>query len=512
VSAEKPRSGRGGTVARRLFSSYLVLLVAYGATLGLGLRDLRAAAAEAELLRSAYVPLLLHVGQALAEQNVLGAQLNHVTAAKNPADVREWIDTARRARPLSIAQLRRGAQRLGDRQEDAEALRATVSAELDELEASMQGDGERFARLFELLALGDRPGAERAQAELVRREAEVGQRLRRIRDGAESSMARISQLAREREQRSLRLLVGLSALTLLVGVALSLYARRVLRPLEVVTRRAETVARGDLAPREPVAEPGELGELSRTFEAMVAAIRNARSELVKAERLATVGKMAAHITHEIRNPLSAIGLNLELLESELADGQSESIELLTAIKSETARLSRLSEQYLSMARRPQPVLASEDVGDLVREVLVFIEPELARAKVELRTEIEEGLAEVALDETLVRQALLNLVRNAREAMPDGGHIVVGVRGAAGGGIDIVVEDDGPGIPEELRASIFDAFFTTKQRGTGLGLAMTREIVEAHHGSIACEPRTPRGTRFVLHLPSEPAPSTSAVGA
>jgi signal transduction histidine kinase len=502
MDAPAPKKPRGGSIARRLFTSYLVLLAAYAVTLGLGLRDLRAAAAEAELLRSAYVPLLLHVGQALAEQNVLGTQLNHVTAAKNPADVREWIDTARRARPASLAQIERSAERLGVRTGEAEGLRATVLRELEPLEASMEGDGERFARLFELLASGDRPGAERAQAELVRREVELGQRLRRIREATEASMSRMSQLARERELRSSRLLLALSALTLLVGVALSLYARRLLRPLGVVTARAETVAVGDLTPRAPVDDAGELGELSRTFEAMVAAIRDARAELVKAERLATVGKMAAHITHEIRNPLSAIGLNLELLESELEDGGGERAELLGAIKAETARLSRLSEQYLGMARRPQPALASEHVGDLVLEVLAFVKPELDRAKVVLSTQLDDPLPEIPLDESLVKQALSNLLRNAREAMPDGGHIGVIVRVAVGGGVDVIVEDDGPGIPDDLRGAVFDAFFTTKQRGTGLGLAMTREIVEAHHGSIACEPREPRGTRFVLHFPGE----------
>ncbi|HVY46873.1 MAG TPA: ATP-binding protein, partial [Minicystis sp.] len=243
------------------------------------------------------------------------------------------------------------------------------------------------------------------------------------------------------------------------------------------------------------------GELASTFEGMVAAIQRARSELVQAERLATIGKMAAHVTHEIRNPLSAIGLNVELLEEELAaeSAGDEARQLLSAIKGEVERLSRIAEQYLSVARRPQPRLERERVDDLVKELVGFVRPELDKAGVTARVACEPDVPEIELDEAQLRQALLNLIRNAREAMPQGGELTVGV-GATDEGVAIRVDDEGPGIPEDVRASIFDPFFTTKQRGTGLGLAVTREIVEAHRGTIRCEPRAPHGTRFVIELP------------
>ena len=150
----------------------------------------------------------------------------------------------------------------------------------------------------------------------------------------------------------------------------SLYARRVLAPLTAVTARANAVARGDLTPHQVVDTNDEIGELATTFEGMVAAIQRARAELVQAERLATIGKMAAHVTHEIRNPLSSIGLNVELLEEEVAlRGDKEPIALVSAIKSEVDRLSRIAEQYLSVARRPRPHLERERVDDLVRELV-----------------------------------------------------------------------------------------------------------------------------------------------
>jgi signal transduction histidine kinase len=314
-------------------------------------------------------------------------------------------------------------------------------------------------------------------------------------------MASLTSEASRREERSKQLLVGLGLLTLLVGVMISLYARRVLGPLTAVTARAKAVARGDLTPHEVVASNDEIGELATTFEGMVGAIQRARSELVQAERLATIGKMAAHVTHEIRNPLSAIGLNVELLEEEVArGGEKESMALVQAVKSEIDRLSRIAEQYLSVARRPAPRLELERVDDLVRELFAFVKPELDRAGVTARLDLDAELPEVELDESQLRQALINLIRNAREAMPRGGELGIGVA-RVGPSVEIRIDDEGAGEPEELRASIFDPFFTTKQRGTGLGLAVTREIVEAHHGTIHCEPRAGGGTRFRIVLPA-----------
>ena len=505
--AERPRPRPRATVVRRLLASYGVLLVAFAVTMGLSLRDMRASAREAELVRSGYVPLQLYLGEALSQQNVLATQLNHITTAKNPADVREWIDTATRARPITFATARKTAEKLGSDEPSVAAFGSEVVRELDKIEEDLKADTDAFARLFQLLALDDRVPAERAHNELVKREADAAQRLRALKGKVEDRMASLSETAQSRERRSIQLLIGLSVLTMLVGFFISLYARRILRPLAQVTERANSVAAGDLTQREAPSDASEIGELARTFESMVGAIRSARSDLVQAERLATIGKMAAHITHEIRNPLSSIGLNLDLLEGEIAEGSEtskETRELLSAIKAETSRLARISEQYLSVARRPSPTLEVDSVGDLARELLAFLKPELDRHAVTVDTTIDAGAPDVPIDESQLRQALLNLVRNAREAMPDGGVIGVRVEGAEGGGVDVCVDDDGPGIPEEARASIFDPFFTTKQRGTGLGLAVTREIVEAHRGVIVCEAREPRGTRFRIHLPAADA--------
>jgi two-component system, NtrC family, sensor kinase len=513
ISAAVPRARHRRTVAGRLLASYVLVLIAFAVTVGWSFLSLREAARDAELLRAGYAPLLLRIGVALAEQNVFNAQLNHITAAKNIGDVREWIETALRTRPATFAHVREAAERgLGDEADPALLrFRDDVVRDVLTIERALVNEPERFGQLFQALAAGDRETAERTQNELVKREAEGAHGLRSIKARVEDQMESLTREAKRREQRSIQLLVGLGLLTLLVGVVTSLYARRVLAPLTAVTERANAVALGDLTPRQVVATNDEIGELATTFESMVAAIQRARSELVQAERLATIGKMAAHITHEIRNPLSSIGLNVELLEEEVQKtGEREPAQLVAAIKGEVDRLSRISEQYLSVARRPRPQLERERIDDLVGELLAFVRPELSRGSVVSRFEVDEGVPDVLLDESQMRQALLNLIRNAREAMPKGGELSIEVRRAAGGGVDLIIADRGTGVPEEVRSAIFDPFFTTKQRGTGLGLAVTREIVQTHHGEIACEARAGGGTLFRIHLPeAEDAARVSA---
>jgi signal transduction histidine kinase len=304
---------------------------------------------------------------------------------------------------------------------------------------------------------------------------------------------------------------------------MALYARRVLRPLGRVTERAQAVARGDLEARPAVQTDDEIGELAVTFERMVAAIAQANAQLVVAERLAAVGKMAAHVTHEIRNPLSSIALNLELLEEQIGflrapragaatqrgEADAEAHTLLRAIGREVERLSGLSQQYLTFARQRPLDLEPEDVGAIAREGVDFVRRELEQHGIELELDIAAELPTVLADEGQLRQALLNLVRNAREAMPKGGRIAVRVREAEEGGVLLIVEDEGPGIDVALRQHLFEPFFTTKSHGTGLGLAITQQIARAHGGSIDCEARRERGTRFTLRLPVAPPASPPA---
>ncbi|MBI5532646.1 MAG: HAMP domain-containing histidine kinase [Deltaproteobacteria bacterium] len=493
---------RRKTVAGRLLVSFVAVMLAFAITLGYGIVTQRRTARDSELLRTGYVPLLLSLGAALENQNLVSAQLNHITEAKNPSDARRWIETARRVRPSMFAGVRAAADSgvAPSADPDARKLASQVMAETLEIERFLDGDREQLTRLFDALAT-DRTGAEQYRAVLLSHETEGARRLRDLKARVEREMDRLIADARDRERLGIGSLIALTLLTMAVGIGMTLHARRVLRPLAAVTARANAVARGDMTPREVVAAPDEIGELAATFEGMVAAISKANRDRLQHERLAVVGRMAAHVTHEIRNPLSSIGLNLELLEEEMTapETNTEARQLVQAIKREVDHLSALSEEYLSLARPLKPRFEAEKLGDIVSDMVTFVAPELDRAGVALELQIAE-VPDVLADETQVRQALTNLIRNGREAMPKGGTMRIAVE-RSGERVRLVVEDSGQGIPDEIRQNIFDPFFTTKNRGTGLGLAVTRQIVEAHHGSIACEPAAPQGTRFVIELPT-----------
>jgi signal transduction histidine kinase len=209
--------------------------------------------------------------------------------------------------------------------------------------------------------------------------------------------------------------------------------------------------------------------------------------------------MAAHVTHEVRNPLSSIGLNVDMLGDEIHEPGSEGKRLLDSIQRELERLESITEEYLRLARLPEPSLTPEDPSHLLRDTAEFVRREMDAAGVELRLDLASQLPAVAMDEPQLRQALLNLLRNAREAMPDGGVAKLEAT-RYDGGVRIQVHDEGAGIGEEEREHVFDLFYTTKERGTGLGLPLTQQIVVAHGGSIVCKPRHPHGTTFEVWLP------------
>ena len=503
-------SDRKRTVATRVLASYALIMIAFALAAGWSVLAQRNAADEARLMRSGYFPLALSVRDLVAKQDTWNTQLNHITAARNPADIRIWFDLVLRiGRPRMFGEVRAAIARAFAASADpgAREVGRTLFAEVSAIESFMSADAERLNRLFEALDRRDGVAAEALRDELVTRGSQSSKRLNQLEQGALRNVDLLLDRAHARELLAIRLLVFLSALTVLVGVAMALYARRVLRPLAQVTERAKAVASGDLKPRQAVASNDEIGELAATFEGMVSAIARANEELLVTERLATIGKMAAHVTHEIRNPLSSIALNVELLEDDLAGASEESRELLRAIRREVERLTELSGQYLSFARRGPQRLEVEDLREVVSEAAEFMRRELELQGVTLDVHSTKEPVPATVDEAQIKQALYNLIRNAREAMPSGGHISVSVATGAGGASDIVVEDEGVGLDEATRARLFEPFFTTKSNGTGLGLAITRQIIEAHGGSIACEPNEPRGTRIRIRLAPGTSPSS-----
>ncbi len=507
---------RRRSVTQRVTLSYLIVTVAFSLVAGWNVYALRAATQEAELLRSRYLPLALALRDTVRDQDIWSSQLNHVTTARNPADTRVWFDSALAVgRPRAFAAARLALSlAFGNQSSELRSLGQELASEATEIETFLGADRELIGRLFEALQARDAQKAQALRDELVRRSHEGRLRLAGLERAVTSSVDTLLDEARARERLAVRLLLVSAGFTVLVGLLVAWHARRLLAPLTAVTQRAQAVTRGDLTPRAVVVGNDEIGELAGTFESMVAAIARANAELLSSERLAAIGKMAAQVTHEVRNPLSSLALNVELLEEELGGRGGEASALLTAVKLEVERLTQLTEKYLSLARRSRPDFQEEDLGLVVSDAVRGAQAELSQHEIRSQLELEADLPTACLDEAQIRQVMLNLIRNAREAMAGGGELIVAVRAlrppVPPEVLEISVADSGGGIDDETRQHLFEPFFTTKGHGNGLGLAITQEIVEAHGGKIRCERRQPRGTRFVIELPVKPPATPSEV--
>ncbi|HEY1696854.1 MAG TPA: HAMP domain-containing sensor histidine kinase [Polyangiaceae bacterium] len=506
-TTEKPRT----SVARRVLASFGVTVLAFAVTLGWGIVAQRRAADDAVELGRGYVPVAMRLAQLRATQTTLSTLVDGIPDEREPGSTRVLLETLVGARRTMFGETRTAmTQTLPAVGSDASRVLARqLTTELDAIEQLLDGDPPIFERLYAAIASGDRDGINRTIVSLGALEHDADKRLRVLAGRVSGSIDALSNAARERELRSIGALVVLFALTLAVGLVVSLHVRRLLAPLARVTERARAVARGDLEAREVAASDDEIGLLEAAFEKMVGGLAQAQAAALSNERLAAIGKMAAHVTHEIRNPLSAMGLNVELLEEEIAQAETkppaEVKNLLAAIQREVQRLEHLSEEYLRVARLPEPRMEAEDVAAAVTEIVDFARPEIALARCAVTLHVAKDVRPALFDEAQLRQALLNLLRNAREAMPDGGPIDVGVA-PEGMSVVIDVDDRGGGIPDEIRARVFDPFFSTKGEGTGLGLAITRHIVEAHGGAVTCERREGGGTRFRIALPVAPSKS------
>lgn len=224
-------------------------------------------------------------------------------------------------------------------------------------------------------------------------------------------------------------------------------------------------------------------------------------ELARRERLTALGEMAAGVAHEIRNPLGGIGLYAELLEKDLAD-HTEQVGLVRKIRVGVRNLESIVGDILAFAGGQQPCRHPVMLHDMLENVLTQVSPTAAVRRVSIR--VDNSLQRIVLDVDArqIERALINLLFNAVDAVSEGGHVWVCEADSTKTleFVHMAVEDDGPGIPQDLLNRVFHPFFTTKETGTGLGLAIVHRIVEAHGGRISAGNRSEGGARFVLSLP------------
>ena len=231
----------------------------------------------------------------------------------------------------------------------------------------------------------------------------------------------------------------------------------------------------------------------------VESVREIENDLAVSRRLAAIGRLTAGVGHEVKNPINAIVVHLELLRNKLAGFDTRAMRHLEVIESEIQRLDRVVQTLVDFSRPVEVQLREQDLRRVVSGVLMLASAELETRNVHVQSDLPDHPVVAKIDADLVKQALLNVVLNGAQAMAEGGKLEV--RLAEDGRMALLsVHDEGSGIPPEVRDKIFDLYFTTKKDGSGIGLAMTYRIVELHNGSIEVESDAVKGTTFLLRLP------------
>ena len=328
-------------------------------------------------------------------------------------------------------------------------------------------------------------------------------------------------------------LIVTALLALLLGAVFWWVAKaRVVRPVEALVQATRRVAHDELETEIHIDARGELGLLAASFNEMIRSLRRVEGELqslneqleakveertgelraaqdtlVRTEKLSSLGKLSASIAHEINNPLAGILTFAKLMIRTIEHGPVGEVERRTLVKQlalvqrETERCTAIVRNLLDFARERPLQLKNVDVNHVVDEVFSLVTNQTAI----LGVEVSKDLARVPMVEAdfgQLRQAFINIVINGIEAIGKGGHLRVSTRPLPEeNGVEIVFQDDGPGIPPELMQKIFDPFFTTKEKGTGLGLSVVYGIVERHKGHVSVESEPGKGTRFTIRLPA-----------
>ena len=555
VVPELPPLRVRGSLAARIVALVLLVVLGTGAAAWVIRAQVRGLGANFDLLTGVYIPFqtkLLHAQNQSQRIGAFVAGFGNPEAQLDRADLLN-LEEALERRATLVAEVRIPLEqallhpdRLGGlaQLDDVRAL----TEQVDDLAALVAR--EEDVDIAEILADAPR------QAEISRRFNELELRAT---EAVRSQRDTVAEAQRAAERRALIITVGAAALSL-IATFLVIVTLRPLRRLAVSVRR---IGRGEWRERIEVGprpeRDDEVARLAREVNLMAATLEERERRLLRGERLAAIGRLAAQITHEIRNPLSSVALNAELLGDELdslgeVDGVGEARQLLARISGEVDRLTLITEAYLGFARRPKPAMAKVELGHELADLLDFLAEEHDRNRIAIVRDFPSEPVWAEADSGQLRQALINLLRNAQEAvleqredgddraagMTDVGDLLdglddddmeagAGVRGDLAEGeragsitvslackdrrAIIIVADTGPGIPDrgEGVERIFEAFVTSKAHGTGLGLPMVQQVAVDHGGAVRLLSTGPEGTRFELSLPAcdPPAPSVSS---
>jgi signal transduction histidine kinase len=288
-----------------------------------------------------------------------------------------------------------------------------------------------------------------------------------------------------------------AVLSLTAMIAVSQYiARRISTPLDDLVRFTNDIVDGASHRRAPVGDD-EVGRLGLAFNGMLERLERSQKALVQSEKLGLAGLIAARVAHDIRNPLSSMKMQAQLLLARLKGDTEQKV--LANVLYDIGTVEAVIRDLLELARPGAVSLKPERLNDIVGEVIEQVSPQLAYRKIGVQTHFSDTLPPMMLDAERFKQALLNVVLNAADAMSAGGTLEVHTAVADSTAV-IDVCDDGSGVDPAVLDRVFDPFVSTKRDGVGLGLVNTKAVVESHGGRVALKPRTPRGTVATIWLP------------
>ncbi len=518
------------TLSARILVGFAVLILTFGLTTSLVVVYMDQVGDEIRMIRTGFLPLALFSKELARRQEDLRSYLSDLKDESNLRYAQRNLTKHQTLRNRALAEVQRTLDDLRDVPERHIRRISETKDRLTQLQQAVDSTAPLYEEVLRAPPLNsaitsideaERTRATSSLAQLVIKEQLLVAKSAEL---ADYHRQRVTLTAEDLEMteeglRSFTIYLGL--LAILVGLLVTVWVTVALRPLRRLRDAARRIAAGDYQSRIAEQGPTEVADLAREFNVMGRAVEERERERVRSERLAAVDKMASMMAHEVRNPLSSIGLNVEMLEEELerlVGGDPAAIEEARALCKSTLheihRLNSLTEDYLTLARLPKPSLEQKPLAPILRAVTDFVREDLSKRKVTISASVEgEGAegggagqsaegAQAAVDAEQLWQCLLNLIRNAAEAVAQkgGGHVALRLRRAAER-VVIDVIDDGPGIEAEVLPRLFDPFFSTKKHGSGLGLALTQEIVRDHGGEITVATELRRGSTFSIALPT-----------
>lgn len=330
-------------------------------------------------------------------------------------------------------------------------------------------------------------------------------------DPRHSALVAVAPLAdAEAAARRAAAWLGFAMLAAAAALCIVLLAlvRSITRPLSQLSALADRIAAGEREQRLDLPRADEIGALAEALNSMMERLGDYETRLSSRSRMSALGEMSARLAHEIRNPLTGLKLHLQLL-AERVDARE--FGRVGQLLSEVQRLELLVSSTLMLGRDQTGVREPTALAGLIHEVKDLMGPSLSHRGIAVTSHCEDSLR-ASIDRARLRQAILNLVVNAADAMPQGGRLLIAAaRDAAGSTVSIAVEDSGPGVADAVRAGLQDAPASTKPFGLGLGLAVCREVAAAHGGELRIERSAELGgARFVITLPWAP-PLPAAAG-